>query len=69
MEPHKHKKHEGQSLGMLVARYPFLQTGDKLFNVANFIYSMVLERTDCATQQMDIIVVRKDEQMMDEGIN
>ena len=49
MEPHKHKNHEGQSFGMLVARYTFPQTGDKWVTLAKFIYKVVLAGMDCST--------------------
>ena len=57
VSPDKHKNDEGESLGMLVARYTFPQTGDKWVTLAKFIYKVVLAGMDCITQQMDICVV------------
>ena len=57
VDPHKHRNHKGESLGMLVARYTFPPTRDKWVPLAKFIYAVVLAGMDCSTLQMDICVV------------
>ena len=59
VDPHKHRNHKGESLGMLVARYTFPPTAHKWVPLATFIYSVVLAGMDCSTLQMDICVVTR----------
>ena len=76
VDPHKHRDHKEESLGMLVACYTFPTTGDKWLPLANFIYGVVLAGMDCSTLQVDICVVtqkkeqsEKDEEMEEAAKN
>ena len=68
VDPHKHRNHKGESLGMLVARYTFPPTGDKWVPLAKFIYAVVLAGMDCSTLQMDICVVTQKKKELTESL-